>query len=377
MSRTLSLLVPAILSCSILIQSTTGLESPSTEVERRQGNSSTQLQIVITNSCSDRVWPGITTQNGDAASDGFALDAGTKRTINVPLDWEGRIWGRTNCTFPDGDNANGKCLTGECGALKCNQAGNPPATLAEFTMDGSADQTFYDLSLVDGYNLPMAIVLMPNGVRELANVTGGETNPSCVGSVNDLAPPDFNPYANNQQFLGTTSGDKLPFDTKNTAETVTSWCPWDLQLNAPAAPGNGVYPYPDGNVKRPAFNPCNSACAKYNKDKYCCKGQYEVHPNCPPNYYSKAAKSICPDAYSYAQDDPKSTFTQPKGGSFEVIFCPGGRSTNILATKGGSASGASSSRRLVKRRLEDGISASTWAWLALWSSILFAPMVMV
>lgn len=288
----------------------------------------TKLDVI--NSCPDTIWPGITTSNGDQSSQGFELAPNTNKTINIPSDWVGRVWGRTNCTFPNGPDKPGACLTGECGALNCIQAGNPPATLAEFTMNGFANQVFYDLSLVDGYNLPMAIVLKGNGL----NVTASETNPSCVASVNDLAPQNFNPYANNQQFLGTSSSDQLPFDTKNTAQSVSAWCPWDLQVNPPSAPGNGVYPYPDGNVKRPAFNPCRSACAAYPSNaKYCCTGKYDAAGKCPSNYYASAAKSVCPDAYSYAKDDVNSTFVQPSGGEFQVIFCPGGRSTNILATQ--------------------------------------------
>jgi hypothetical protein len=196
-------------------------------------------------------------------------------------------------------------------------------------MTGDDDQTYYDISLVDGYNLPMAITL-----SGLQNVKPSLTNPSCVASVNDLAPQGFNPYSNNQQFLGTSSDDQLPFDNKNTAKSVTNWCPWDLQVAPPTNPrGAGVYPYPDGNVERPAYNPCSSACDKYHKDKYCCVGKYETHGTCPPNYYSKAAKAVCPDAYSFAQDDHTSTFIQPKGGNFGVTFCPGGRSTNILASR--------------------------------------------
>jgi len=45
----------------------------------------------------------------------------------------------------------------------------------------------------------------------------------------------------------------------------------------------------------------------------------------------KLQKSVCPDAYSYAFDDQTSTFIIPSGAGFQVIFCPGGRSTNILA----------------------------------------------
>ena len=46
------------------------------------------------------------------------------------------------------------------------------------------------------------------------------------------------------------------------------------------------------------------------------------------------AKKVCPDAYSYAFDDQTSTFIVPAGGGFEVVFCPTGRSSNILATMG-------------------------------------------
>ena len=43
---------------------------------------------------------------------------------------------------------------------------------------------------------------------------------------------------------------------------------------------------------------------------------------------------MCPDAYSYAFDDQKSTFIIPMGGGWEVVMCPKGRSTNILRQLG-------------------------------------------
>lgn len=43
---------------------------------------------------------------------------------------------------------------------------------------------------------------------------------------------------------------------------------------------------------------------------------------------------MCPDAYSFAYDDGKSTFNIPSGGGWEVTFCPGGASSDILATFG-------------------------------------------
>jgi hypothetical protein len=199
-------------------------------------------------------------------------------------------------------------------------------------MDGGQDQTFYDISLVDGYNLPMAIVLMNNNVDELKNIQAKRTNPSCVGSVGNLAPQSFNPYSGSQQFLGTTSSAPMDFDKSVSSKDVAEWCPWDLQTQPPSKPGNGVYPYPDSNIARPAFAPCLSACKKYNKAQYCCTGQYVEPGKCSPDYYASSAKKVCPDAYSFAQDDQTSTFIVPKGASYQVIFCPGGRSTNIIAS---------------------------------------------
>lgn len=307
-------------------------------VEKR-ATSQQNTPLVMTNWCADDVYPALLTQNGDGPTEnGFLLQSGENQTIYVRDDWQGRIWGRTNCSFDDSGQAQGgsgsACSTGDCGgALSCEIAGAAPATLAEFTLHGGMDQCYYDISLVDGYNLPMAIVLIPNGNSELEQMSASKTNPSCVASVGDLAPQSFNLYRNGQQYLGTSSNDPLPFDTDVTSEDVADWCPWDLQVNAPTAPGNGIYPYPDGNIERPLFNPCLSACAKYNEDKYCCIGSYNGPSQCGHNYYSTSAKTVCPDAYSYAYDDQTSTFIIPEGGGFEIIFCPGGRSTNILATK--------------------------------------------
>lgn len=48
--------------------------------------------------------------------------------------------------------------------------------------------------------------------------------------------------------------------------------------------------------------------------------------------YSNQANKVCPDAYGFAFDDQDSTFIIPAGGGFETVFCPEGRSTNILKT---------------------------------------------
>ncbi|KAK5135628.1 hypothetical protein LTR08_004929 [Meristemomyces frigidus] len=336
-------------------------------VHPRQSSSNTPL--IIANRCPETIWPAILSQGGNGPSNsGFQLTTGATQTLSVSSDWQGRVWGRTNCSFTSpGQRA---CTTGDCGGnLQCTSPNNPPATLAEFTLDGGTSQDFYDISLVDGYNLPLAIVWLPGTNRALQSIDPSTTNPSCVATAANLAAQNFNPYTNNQIFLGTTSSSPLPFEKSETTSSVSQWCPWDLQLSPPTAPNGGVYPYPDANVQRPAFDPCLSACAKYAKDAYCCTGASNSASACSPNYYSKAAKSVCPDAYSYAYDDQDSTFINPTGGGYQVIFCPGGRSTTIISSKGSQAIQHSGSSGGSGWLLNEGC-AARGAWLLAWGAMV-------
>lgn len=210
--------------------------------------------------------------------------------------------------------------------------GNPPATLAEFTYASTSNQAFYDISLVDGYNLPMGIKYLGSNSTNpaLQDVPPNLSNAICIGTSSFLTDPSGAPDYN----FGTNDTYPIPLEQAMSDKNLLKWCPWPLQLNPPQKPGDGVYPYPDDNIARPVFNPCYSACAKWNDAKYCCSGSFSTPKKCKPSYYSIQAKKVCPDAYSYAYDDQTSTFVLPQGGGFEVVFCPKGRSSNILATLG-------------------------------------------
>ncbi|KAF2861354.1 Osmotin, thaumatin-like protein, partial [Piedraia hortae CBS 480.64] len=337
-------LLPKLLTTLLALATCLGLASAEHHMKRQPTLEARQsvntVPLTINNQCPSTVWVGVYTTGNDVdLNTGFALDAQQTRAFNVPTHWQGRVWGRTNCTFGSMNSVGGygeACVTGDCGGvLDCKTPGNPPATLAEFTMNGSDSQTFYDISLVDGYNLPMAIIMDPNGVPALEKINLASTNPSCVASIGDFGPMDWNPYASGQSFLGTTLTNPLPFVKTLTAALVAAWCPWDLQSSMPEGPANGVFRYPDMSVLRPAFDPCVSACYKHRTDEYCCTGEHNLPSTCSASYYSKAAKTVCPDAYSFAFDDTTSTFITPAGGGYEVRFCPGGFSTDILKdTKG-------------------------------------------
>uniref|UniRef100_A0A1D1YMN9 Thaumatin-like protein 1 n=1 Tax=Anthurium amnicola TaxID=1678845 RepID=A0A1D1YMN9_9ARAE len=228
--------------------------------------------FTFSNSCEYAVWPGLLSGAGTAplATTGFALEKGESRSVSVPSGWSGRFWGRTLCSA----DASGKftCGTGDCGSgkIECSGSGAvPPATLAEFTLDGHDDKDFYDVSLVDGYNLPMLVV--PQGAS-----VGGNSSTSCVatGCLVDL----------------------------------NGVCPPELRVAVAGAGVEGVA--------------CRSACEAFGKPEYCCSGAYANPNTCHPSSYSQLFKNACPRAYSYAYDDGTSTFTCAGGTSYHITFCP-------------------------------------------------------
>jgi hypothetical protein len=90
----------------------------------------TMLPLRVTNNCKEPIWPGILTQGGvPPESSGFLLQPGETKAQTVGIDWKGRVWPRTNCSFPtDGSvPASGQggapCETGDCGMfLECQGA---------------------------------------------------------------------------------------------------------------------------------------------------------------------------------------------------------------------------------------------------------------
>jgi len=306
--------------------------------------------ISLVNNCSFPIYPAFLTTNGTAPyTSGFYLDSKQTRDVWVGWDWVGRLWGRTNCTFylanattnakikdvvdnftiPDGQKLAGSCLTGDCGsAIECVLSGLAPTTLAEFTITGWMDQTYYDISLVDGYDLDMKITPF----HDSPDKPRVNNTPICVAST-DLSSP--------------LSGDDLIQNSLNesfTFRNIHRWCPKQMLLFESQRGKQSVFPYPDDNDPTigGGWTPCLSACAYSNNDWDCCKNGHDTADTCGPNLYSQRAKQVCGDAYSYAYDDYLSTFAVPsvKGEGFEIMFCPGGVSSNILKTVLGPAGDA-------------------------------------
>eukprot|EP01018_Ginkgo_biloba_P031306 Gb_19746 [translate_table: standard] len=127
----------------------------------------------IHNQCTCKVWAASLNPGG-----GKALELGESWTLSVVVGQKaGRIWGRTSCSF--GPDRKGSCKTGDCGGLlNCQGSGAVPATLVEYTLNRGGNQDYYDISLIDGFNLPLSVT--PSN--------GQCTNIACNSDINNSCP---------------------------------------------------------------------------------------------------------------------------------------------------------------------------------------------
>lgn len=102
------------------------------------------VPLVITNRCDSTIWPGLATQSGTGpGTGGFELAAGKSKKLRVAWNWQGRIWGRTNCTV-NGESC--ACQTGDCFAkLDCE--------FSVSDLDNLGDKTNYTR---EPYQLPLS-----------------------------------------------------------------------------------------------------------------------------------------------------------------------------------------------------------------------------
>ncbi|KAJ8425417.1 hypothetical protein Cgig2_020937 [Carnegiea gigantea] len=232
------------------------------------------VSILISNKCPFPIWPATAPNTGHSviANGGFYLSSGHSSLIHAPGDWTGRIWARTGCNFEAlrGLNLTWRpaCQTGDCdGRLACNGLiGTPPATLVELSLHtDKAQHSYYDVSLVDGYNLPVSVTTRPN--------------PSCSigGCLKDLK----------------------------------AICPLELQVK------DG-----EGNVVA-----CKSACLAFNLDRFCCRNEFGTPDKCKPSLYSNLFKDVCPSYFSYAFDSPP-PLASCLVKEIAITFCPANSGDN-------------------------------------------------
>jgi Thaumatin family len=228
-----------------------------------------QRLVTFVNKMSQTIWVAAApSATSPLAATGWVLPAGQSVTITTPNNLNTRFWGRTGCVFNSA--GTGHCQTGDCGGLfQCKGWGTIPATLAEVNFDAWDSLDFYDVSMVDGSNLPMYI-----------NITKSS------GGTKDKISPD---------------GCVAAGCTKPVA------CPSALDVKVGAAVVG-----------------CISACARLGGDQYCCRGEWSSRAACNPAQwpvdYAAVFKSAEPYAYSYVDDDATSVFTCSGVCDYRITF---------------------------------------------------------
>ncbi|XWS56607.1 hypothetical protein CRYUN_Cryun09bG0100800 [Craigia yunnanensis] len=219
-------------------------------------------QLILVNNCQESIWPGILGSAGHETprDGGFYLSCGKQSVLELPERWSGRIWPRQGCCFDE--TGKGSCQTGDCaGLLQCKGlGGKPPATLVEMTLGSPTSALhYYDVSLVDGFNVPVSMVPIGGGV-------------GCGVAA----------------------------------------CEADLNVCCPVA----LVVKKEGKVVG-----CKSACLAAKTDRYCCTGEFANPKSCKPTNFANLFKAICPRAYSYAFDDSSSLKTC-RAPRYLITFCP-------------------------------------------------------
>ncbi|GKE61212.1 thaumatin-like protein, partial [Tanacetum coccineum] len=101
------------------------------------------VQLILVNNCRESIWPGLQGGAGHLSPKdrGFRLGEAEEVVINVPDKWSGRIWARQGTSD------------------------ELPAIVVEMTFGSSSSPLhFYDVSLVDGFNIPVTMSAVGGGV---------------------------------------------------------------------------------------------------------------------------------------------------------------------------------------------------------------------
>ena len=221
--------------------------------------------LTLVNRTRETIWPAAWPGSVSGAT-GWTLPPGQSLSLTVADTWNARLWGRTGCHF----NAagHGHCLTGDCGGLyQCQGWGQIPATLAEYDMDSYDQLDFYDVSMVDGSNLPMYITISHGLTRNRISADGCERGHGCTSTVR---------------------------------------CPVALRVHR------------GGRLVG-----CVSPCARFATERYCCAGPYAQ--GCSPAKtwpidYARVFKRAEPYAYSWSGDNATSVFTCAGGCDYRITF---------------------------------------------------------
>jgi hypothetical protein len=222
--------------------------------------------VLIVNATQQTLWVAATQQKEHPIPrTRWKLAPGASTSVLLPTGWGGRIWARAGC-HTDGSGRN-VCQSGYCADSEpCVQPDPAPTTLAEFALDAWSGLDFYDVSMVDGANLPMWINVFHTVTKDPLTSRGC----SAAGCTRPIS------------------------------------CPAAMRVTR------------GGTVVA-----CKNPCTAFNTDATCCRGDWAGREKCVPSRwpvdYTQVFKKAEPFAYSYAFDDA-ATMSCKGGCDYRVTF---------------------------------------------------------
>jgi len=300
---------------------------------------------------------------------GFKLQAnGGTESYNVTDGWQGAWFGRTNCSF-SGDL--GSCETGNClgsdewGHLQCSGKGSePPATKGEMNLEITTGIDYYDISLVDGFNLPMQIT------------------PRDYNSAYVAANPADHFRCTSSGCLNTSTLSGCPTNLTYTPNTNLVGCQDDCNVYTNLHNANPLQ-YPQANVDAyccpdttycSPLNPCQSGstCKAWLTNQSICNTCNAYNGTFPNGYpitilpnSALFFHASCPNAYSFTYDDASASYTcnsTPSTGlrtKYDITFCA--QSSAPVAAFTGSPTSGVAPLTVIFTDSSTG-SPTSWSW---------------
>jgi hypothetical protein len=295
----------------------------------------------------------------------WVMPPGGVLTLQVPVGANAngngpRFWARLGCHY-DADTNKAQCLIGDCGGVyTCTtgnsvKAGKAPVSIAEFCFNCGGGNTYYDVSLVDGYSISMNITPIDTSVRP--NDPHWNVTQQCnyTGDLRSICPADFSLRASDVSSFAPS------FPGEDYTIACFSNCGKYEYPNAPSIDCDDSDPQCAGWRKyccqqKPGQNIYGSVCANDTNCDYsascwqrpgvpnmcACRGYYVAEAPCPPDVctYQDAVSqppleqcasgecvgddtlhSICPRAYTWP-NDPQTHYSDSKRWRI-VFYAPG------------------------------------------------------
>jgi len=227
------------------------------------------------NHCAGDIWVGTAGNPTPGGTAGWRQGAGTTKTITVAGNsTAARIWGQTGCSW-DASGAPINCQTGTNGAEN---------TLFEWTFGEWNNLDWTDISLVDGWNMPMLVT------TDVPGASGQNCGPiDCTSFTPSSCPSELTLRNSDGSFQFCQNGCNA--------------------INNPALSGQF-----SSQQKSGLQTCCSGGCTPTSGWPTASNGA---------TYYN-VFKSQCKTSYAWSGDDATSMFSCSQYANYTINFCSGG-----------------------------------------------------